>query len=82
MAKQIGSQYRETLAESGYKLVGRRPGAVLLEPSDYPAQPREAWYTNDHHTGYTIQVGRWGYEFGRDSRSGGFDSYGPEPEVK
>ena len=63
MAKQIGSQYRETLAESGYKLVGRYPGAVILEDEE---GKREIWYANDDHAGYTVQVGRWGYEFGAD----------------
>lgn len=72
MSKQIGSQLRETLAESGYKLIGRRPGEVLLEPPDFPASPREVWYANNDHAGYTIQVGRWGYEFGRDSKTGGW----------
>jgi hypothetical protein len=65
MAKQIGSQYRETLAESGYKLVTRFPGAVVLEDDG----KREIWYANDDHAGYTVQVGRWGYEFGSDYRS-------------
>jgi hypothetical protein len=62
--KQIDSQHRETLAESGYRLVGRYPGAVILE--DKETGLRELWYANDDHAGYTVQVGRWGYEFGRD----------------
>ena len=61
--KTIGSQTRETLKESGMKLVGRQKGAVILEDAE---GKRELWYANDHHAGYTIQVGRWGYEFGRD----------------
>ncbi len=64
--KRIGSQLRETLAESGYHLVGRpRPGVVLLEDD---AGQRELWYANDYHAGYTVQIGRWGYEFGMDFR--------------
>ena len=59
--RQIGSQLRETLAESGYKLVGRFPRGVILEDSE---GKRETWYANDDHAGYTIQIGRWGYEFG------------------
>jgi len=63
MAKQIGSQYRETLKESGCTLVERPgPGEVIL---DCDGQ-LELWAVNDHHAGYTIQVGRWGYEFVRD----------------
>lgn len=61
--KQYGSQVRETLAESGYKLVGRKPGTVILEDA---SGKQEIWYANNHHAGYTIQVGRWGYEFVRD----------------
>ena len=69
MKKQIGSQLRETLKESGYKLIGRQPGMILLEDS---IGKREIWYANNYHAGYTIQVGRWGYEFGQDSKTGGF----------
>lgn len=70
MARQIGSQYRETLRESGYQLVARKPGMVLLEAPD---GQREIWAANDQHAGYTIQIGRWGYEFVSDSRLGGFN---------
>lgn len=61
--KRIGSQIRETLKESGYKLIGRRYREVILEDSD---GNKEVWGANDQHAGYTIQVGRWGYEFLRD----------------
>jgi hypothetical protein len=62
--KRIGSQIRETLKESGYKLAGRpSPGVVILQDED---GKKEVWYANDTHSGYTVQVGRWGYEFGRD----------------
>ena len=62
--KVIGSQHREMLKESGYKLVARWKGAVILE--DTFSGQRELWYASDHHSGYTIQVGRWGYEYGSD----------------
>lgn len=63
MGRQIGSQHRVTLAESGYKLIRRQPGLVILEAPD---GQREAWYANDSHAGFTIQIGRWGYEFAHD----------------
>jgi hypothetical protein len=54
--KIIGSQHREILKESGYKLVGRFHRVVILEdPAD---GHKELWYANDSHAGYTIQVGR------------------------
>ena len=63
--KRIGSQLRETLKESGYKLVGRpQAGQVILQ--DKETGKNELWYANNHHAGYTVVVGRWGYEFGRD----------------
>mgnify|MGYP003394488934 CR=1 FL=1 len=62
--KIIGSQHRETLKESGYKLAGRLKGAVILQ--DILSGNKELWYANNDHAGYTIQVGRWGYEFGMD----------------
>lgn len=66
MTKRIGSQLRETLKESGYLLVGRpQRGVVRLRPADGNG-PDEHWYANNYHAGYTIQVGRWGYEFGTD----------------
>ena len=63
----IGSQIRETLGESGLKLVGRLPGRVILEDAE---GKQELWVVNDHGPGYTIQVGRWGYEFATDWRPG------------
>jgi len=59
--KQIGSQRRETLKEAGYNLVGRLIRMVILRPVD--GGPDEIWVVNDKHAGYTVQVGRWGYEF-------------------
>jgi hypothetical protein len=68
VAKQIGSQLRVSLAESGMRLVARKPFMVLLEYVD--TGEREIWYARDYHAGYTIQVGRWGYEYGMDLREG------------
>lgn len=62
--KTIGSQKRERLAESGMVVLGKPcDGTVtLFNPRQGTA---ELWYVNDHHAGYTIQIGRWGYEFGQ-----------------
>ena len=57
---------RETMEESGYKLYRQltRPGAFAV--LEAPDGQLEVWYANDDHAGYTIQIGRWGYEFGHD----------------
>ena len=66
--KRIGSQVRETLKESGYELVSRPDkGVVILR--DKSTGKAEMWYANDDHAGYTIQIGRWGYEFGMDCKA-------------
>jgi len=59
--KQIGSQYRETLKESGYGFLYRsgKGVVILMSPEGKP----EMWIANDGYAGYTIQIGRWGYEF-------------------
>ena len=63
MGRFIGSQYRETLRESGYRLFERpEPGIAILEDED---GKRELWFVNDHSAGYVVQIGRWGYEFTR-----------------
>lgn len=60
---QIGSQNRETLKASGYKLISRpSPGEVVLE-SDIGQ--KELWVANDDYAGYVIEIGGWGYEFVR-----------------
>jgi len=63
MKKRTGSQIRETLKETGCKLVRRLgPGEIVIDNHD----DLEVWGANDNHAGYTLQVGRWGYEFLRD----------------
>jgi hypothetical protein len=65
MMKIFGSQTRATLIEAGYKLVGRpAPRKVLLE--DVKTGKREIWIANNRHSGYTVRIGRWGYEFVHD----------------
>lgn len=60
MSKIFGSQIRETLAESGYKLISKAKKEVILESPD---GGRELWFLNDHHAGYTIEIKGKGYEF-------------------
>jgi hypothetical protein len=65
--KIIGSQRRETLKEAGYIMVSRpAKGVVIIRPIG--GSNAEIWYANNHHAGYTIQIGRWGYEFGMDCK--------------
>jgi hypothetical protein len=65
LGEQRGSQYRETLEESGYKLIEiiDDDDCALLE-NQYGE--REWWYKNDYHAGWTIEVNGVGYEYGRD----------------
>lgn len=60
--KSWRSQSRELLKDSGYKLFARpAPGVVILQ--DIESNKLEYWFAHDHYAGYTIQIGRWGYEF-------------------
>jgi hypothetical protein len=65
-AQQFGSQYRETLAESGYELLGfedAKATAILRDPD---SGEEALWYRNDQHAGYTIEIQGVGYEYGMD----------------
>ena len=59
--KRIGSQLRETLAESGYVLLERKGNAVLLKEVD--GDKVEEWHKNDHFAGAVIEIDGVGYEF-------------------
>jgi len=64
--RRIGSQTRETLAESGYRLLERVDDeTVILQAIGDPAQ-QEFWFKQDDHAGYTIEVDGVGYEYARD----------------
>ena len=66
MKTVIGSQLRETLDSCGYHLWGRpEKGVDAVRDTD---GHREIWYASNDHAGYTIQIGRWGYEYGRDCK--------------
>ena len=62
MIKQYGSQTREPLNESGYKLVETRDGqkdAILENTLNW----RELWTKSDDFSGYVIDIFGIGYEF-------------------
>jgi hypothetical protein len=67
MIKKIGSQSRESLEESGYKIVyfikecGDK--AVILEYIEDGI--KEIWILNDQVAGYCIEINGEGYEFVR-----------------
>ncbi|KKN21281.1 hypothetical protein LCGC14_0927120 [marine sediment metagenome] len=65
--KQIGSQIREELSESGYKLVDTMHGQLdaILENEN----GQELWSKSDDFAGYVIEIFGIGYEFvmSRDS---------------
>lgn len=67
--KIIGSQVRERIEATPYRVVVRpASGQVVL----YGLGKFELWRANNRHGGYTIQIGRWGYEFVRSiERAGG-----------
>lgn len=63
--RMFGSQYRETLAQAGYRLRERLPhGEVVLE--DLETGKLELYALNDRASGHVIEVGGKGYEFVRD----------------
>jgi len=60
--KIIGTQYRELLADSGYRLFTRKSDTeCILVSEDRPIY--ELWVLNDSHSGYTIEIDGQGYEF-------------------
>jgi len=64
-ARQIGSQIRQHISYTDYQIIQVSEGEALI--ADTETGEREIWYLNDHHAGYTLQIGRWGYEYGRDA---------------
>ena len=64
--RKIGSQTRETLEESGYRLLDRwDEDTIVLQSIEDPDQ-QEVWFKHDDHAGYTIEVDGVGYEYARD----------------
>ena len=67
MITRIGSQNREPIADTNYK-VSSVIGAKQLILSDTTDGHCELWIANDHCSGYVIEYGETGYEFVRDYR--------------
>lgn len=73
--RQIGSQFRETLEESGatlVKLVGEE--AILFEDGKY-----ELWAKRDDYAGYVTEIEGVGYEFVRSLTPDDIKHYGLSP---
>jgi len=66
MIKVLGSQYREPIADTDYRIVATWPqvsrGCVVLQDAD---GKRELWARNDHFAGYVVAIHGVGYEFVR-----------------
>jgi hypothetical protein len=61
--RQIGSQFRQTLSQAGYKLVKYLgDGEVILQNED---GGHELWFKHDDNAGWTIEIRGVGYEFAR-----------------
>jgi hypothetical protein len=61
--QHFGSQTREKIenTDEGYTLVSIKRGeAILYNPF---TKEYEAWFKNDDHAGYTIEIHGIGYEF-------------------
>ncbi len=61
--KTIGSQKRESLKESGYKVLRRSKDEAVLE--DRETGKAELWIANDDFAGYVIEIAGVGHEFAR-----------------
>lgn len=55
-----GSQTRETLEESGYRVIERKGNDIILADA---ADNLELWHKNDHYSGYVVEIDGIGYEF-------------------
>lgn len=61
-ARRIGSQIRQHISYTDCKVLSLSFGQAIIQNGD----TKEVWGVNDTHAGYTLQIGRWGYEFMRD----------------
>ena len=62
MTRIIGSQIRDLIGETTYKVVGMTQyDEAILE--DEEGGELELWAPNDYHAGYTIEIAGIGYEF-------------------
>jgi hypothetical protein len=67
MIKHIGSQNREKIEETEYEVFHIENEYAILK--DKETGKLEAWFANDHHAGYTIEINGIGYEFASSSIS-------------
>lgn len=61
--KKVGSQIRESLRESGYKLVKKSGKEAILQ--DKEDGHHELWVKRDDFAGYVIVINGVGYEYAR-----------------
>jgi hypothetical protein len=59
--KKVGSQIRESLRESDYKLVKKSGKEAILQDKD--DGHFERWVKNDHFAGYVVVIDGVGYEY-------------------
>lgn len=62
--QKIGSQYRETLEEAGYELLGFEDDEATAILRDPDSGEESLWYRHDCHAGYTVEIQGVGYEYG------------------
>ena len=66
MIQIIGSQRRERLEDTQYKLLGKNDECVLLE--NFITKGMELWGLSDDYAGYVIEIDGKGYEFINERR--------------
>jgi hypothetical protein len=62
-ARRIGSQIRQHISYTEYRLLTVLDRQAIIE--DTETGKKELWLVSDYNPGYTLQIGRWGYEFAR-----------------
>ena len=65
MPRQIGSQYRETLEESGYQIHRRLDDETVILFHNTTPELGEYYVMRDDHSGAVIEINGKGYEFCR-----------------
>jgi len=65
MTQQIGSQHREQIEETDYKVWEHVEGSDEIILQDTETLNLEYWHRNDDFAGYVVEVDGVGYEFAR-----------------